>query len=129
MARDFGFQGQSPFLSLHLFFMLFEPLFYILQRQAVYLSRSAEFAADRFSVDNGYGSHLYTGLIGIHVNNSGNLNPDWLYAWMNFSHPALVERLAAIQKQMEVYATKQNGETEPKDLAETTKLYEKYFES
>lgn len=36
------------------------------------------------------------GLIGVHINNAANVNPDGLYAALKFTHPALVERLAAI---------------------------------
>jgi len=35
-------------------------------------------------------------LIALHVNNAANLNPDTLYAMLKFNHPALVERLHAI---------------------------------
>ena len=37
-------------------------------------------------------------LIGIHINNAANLNPDSLYAALKFTHPALVERLAGIDR-------------------------------
>ena len=40
------------------------------------------------------------GLIGIHINNAANVNPDPLYAALKFTHPALVERLAAIDSYM-----------------------------
>lgn len=42
------------------------------------------------------GEDLCQGLIKIHVNNASNLNPDFLYACVNFSHPVLVERLRAL---------------------------------
>jgi hypothetical protein len=32
------------------------------------------------------------------VNNQANLNPDWLYALFKFDHPALIERLNAIDE-------------------------------
>lgn len=40
-------------------------------------------------------------LIGIHINNAANLNPDSLYAALKFTHPALVERLAGIDRFIE----------------------------
>lgn len=76
--------------------------------------RKIEFAADRFSIENGYGAYLYNGLIAIHVNNSANLNPDWLYALLKFSHPALVERLAAIEAYMRKFVA-EDGSQIPED--------------
>ncbi|KAI8853264.1 peptidase family M48-domain-containing protein [Chytridium lagenaria] len=46
----------------------------------------------------GYASVLASGLIKIHLKNLGNLNPDKYYSSWHYSHPPLVERLAAIQK-------------------------------
>lgn len=59
-----------------------------------------EFAADKFSVEQGYGLYLKDALVAIHVNNQANLNPDSLYATLKFSHPALVERLAGIDSEI-----------------------------
>ena len=39
-------------------------------------------------------------LIAIHVNNSANLNPDWLYSALKYDHPPLLERNAAIDKEI-----------------------------
>jgi hypothetical protein len=47
-------------------------------------------------VEKGYGLALRNSLIALHVNNAANLNPDKLYAMLKFNHPALVERLNAI---------------------------------
>lgn len=60
-------------------------------------SRYNEFAADKFSVDLGYGSALASGLVKISVENLGNLVPDQLYSLYHFSHPPVVERLRAIE--------------------------------
>ena len=80
--------------------MVLEPINEILHFKQVAYTRSIEFAADRYSVDLGYGDSLKSGLVAIHVNNQANLNPDWLYALFNFDHPAMVERLNAIDKRI-----------------------------
>ena len=72
--------------------------------------RYIEFKADKYSVDLGYGMSLRDGLIAIHVNNQANLNPDWLYALFKFDHPALIERLGAIDKIIMDIAKKENPE-------------------
>lgn len=63
-------------------------------------SRSAEFAADRYSISYGYALALRNSLIALHVKNAGNLVPDDLYALCHFSHPGLVERIKAIDEYM-----------------------------
>ena len=40
---------------------------------------------------------LCRALIKLHILNAGNLNPDPLYAAINFSHPQLTERLKALR--------------------------------
>jgi len=115
MATDFGFAEQelgvtyasghtrSVFLSLLLFSMVLKPIDYVLEIFSVYMVRRNEFGADTYSVHQGYGPPLRMGLIGVHVNNAANLNPDPVYAMLKFTHPALVERLAAIDRQMLAY--------------------------
>lgn len=48
-------------------------------------------------------------LIKISVKNAGNLNPDPVYASLNFSHPELTERLSALR-----YVPKKNNDKEEK---------------
>ena len=79
-----------------------------------------EFKADRFSIDQGYGPYLHSGLIAIHVNNAANLNPDWVYALLHYDHPALVERLAAIERYMAAVVEKKTGKA-PDSFADTAK--------
>ena len=58
--------------------------------------RGIEFAADQYSIEQGYAEPLKSALIAIHVENKANLCPDWLYSALKYSHPPLVERNAAI---------------------------------
>ena len=100
IPNSFGFTEESVFLKLLLFFLVLEPINEILQIKQVAFTRSIEFAADKYSVNLGYGESLKSGLVAIHVNNQANLNPDWLFALFTFSHPAMVERLNAIDKRI-----------------------------
>lgn len=73
--------------------------------------RRMEFNADKYSVEKGYGFALRDSLIAIHINNQANLNPDWLYALLKFDHPALIERLQAMDKHITKLVTDKIGET------------------
>ena len=53
------------------------------------LTRSQEFQADAFAKKVDYGSDMQTALTKIYKQNSGNMNPDPLYAALYFSHPTL----------------------------------------
>jgi hypothetical protein len=66
------------------------------------------------------GTELGSGLIKIHVKNASNLNPDPLYAWVNFNHPELVERLRAIDFVGGDYLVN-NEESKEKEDGETKK--------
>lgn len=127
MWRDFGFAKESKFLSLILFFMLIEPIFYVLQVLNTWMTRRIEFQADEFSVEMGYGPYLHQGLISLFINNSGNLNPDWLYAALKYDHPALVERLQGIENYMLKVTKDKNPDSNPTNFSETTELYNKSF--
>ena len=62
------------------------------------LSRKFEYQADNFAKNLGYKKFLKSGLIKINVENLGNMNPDPLYSAWHHSHPTLVERLIALDK-------------------------------
>jgi hypothetical protein len=66
----------------------------------VLLSRRAEFAADRYSIEHGYGVALRNALAGLFVKNAATLVPDPLYAQAHYTHPGLTERLATIEAEM-----------------------------
>jgi len=60
-------------------------------------SRRNEFQADKFAVDLGYASELQRGLLKIHIENLGNMNPDPWFVMYHYTHPTTVERLKAMQ--------------------------------
>ena len=63
-------------------------------------SRRNERQADVFAVKMGHGEALSSGLVKIYEKNSGNMDPDPLYAAVMHTHPTLAERLELIQAEM-----------------------------
>ena len=124
MDKDFGFTDPSVYVKLMLFFVLLEPVNEILHIKQVTFVRSIEFAADKYSVDLGYAKSLKSGLVAIHVNNQANLNPDWLYALFKFDHPALVERLNAIDKHI-IAIAQETSNTD--SIEQALPIYEEKF--
>ena len=59
-------------------------------------SRKHEYEADRFAVDAMDGSQeLTTGLVELSKDNLSNLTPHKWYSFYHYTHPTLVERIAA----------------------------------
>ena len=94
------------FLKLYIFTMILSPVSYVLEHLQIQMIRSAEYAADRYSVEQGYGPHLKAGLIKLFKKNMGALTTDRLYAFLKHSHPHLEIRLEAIDNEMKNYLKK-----------------------
>mmetsp|Transcript_3067 Transcript_3067/g.10205 ORF Transcript_3067/g.10205 Transcript_3067/m.10205 type:complete len:455 (+) Transcript_3067:206-1570(+) len=98
LVRSFGYgETNAVMISLMTYSMLIEPAEQVIQLAMTVRSRANEFQADAFAVAKGRGEELATGLLKMDRENKGDLNPDPLYAWYHFSHPALVERLRALR--------------------------------
>ena len=103
VPKAFGFDMGATsrpvptFISLLMFLsVLWPPVDKAVSLLLTLNSRRAEFQADAFSVDMGRGVKLGSALATIHLENLGNMCPDWAYSQYHFSHPPLVERLQAI---------------------------------
>lgn len=101
LFESFGFDTSENFpvlVGLMLFSYLYAPVSLIVSLLLNVLSRKNEYQADKFAADRGYGKLLGHGLTKISKTNlsGASLNPDWLYSLFNFSHPSLLERLAAL---------------------------------
>jgi len=97
MIRQFGYgEAQAVMVSLMVFTMLYSPTEQVLRLLMTMLSRRFEYQADAFAVTQGRGEALKNGLLQIHKENKGDLNPDEWYSWYHFSHPPLVERIRAV---------------------------------
>eukprot|EP00744_Colponema_vietnamica_P006444 GILI01009361.1.p1 GENE.GILI01009361.1~~GILI01009361.1.p1 ORF type:complete len:272 (-),score=93.51 GILI01009361.1:240-1055(-) len=93
---SFGFDTRAVLIGLFVFAQIFSPVSYILNICMTFFSRHCEFQADAFAVGLGFSQPLSSGLVKIHTENLGNMNPDPLYSAYHFSHPPLIERLRAI---------------------------------
>jgi len=62
------------------------------------LSRHFEFQADRFAKSLGFAVKLRSALVKLNKDNLGFPLSDWLYSTWHYSHPPLLERLAALDK-------------------------------
>lgn len=64
------------------------------------ISRKNEFEADRYAVTTANGVKLAEALKKLSSDNLGNLLPHPAYVFVNYSHPPLLIRLAAINKEV-----------------------------
>ncbi|MBR5880741.1 MAG: M48 family metalloprotease, partial [Clostridia bacterium] len=64
-------------------------------------SRKAEYRADKQAVAEGYGPAMITALKKLAKENFAHLAPSRLNVVLEYSHPPLSERIAAVEKEME----------------------------
>jgi STE24 endopeptidase len=96
-----GFSGagvkQSFQLGILAFGMLYSPLSFILGILLNMLSRANEYQADRYAGVNYNPDSLQEALKKLSVNNLSNLRPHPAYVFFYYSHPSLLQRLAALE--------------------------------
>ena len=95
----FGFEGVNYGFALVLImsveFALISPLFGLLANT---VSRRAEYRADAQAVKEGYGDALIAALKKLNRQNFANLAPSPLLVKLEYSHPSLSQRVAAIER-------------------------------
>ena len=64
-------------------------------------SRKAEYRADRQAVQEGYGEALVEALKKLSRDNFSHLSPDPMLVVLEYSHPPLSQRIAAIEKELQ----------------------------
>ena len=97
----FGFTGLNygfAFILLSAFASFLSPLLGLLSGR---LQRKAEYAADGFAAENGYGNELISSLKKLARNSFDCLSPHPLVVRLTYSHPTVSQRIAAIEKSME----------------------------
>eukprot|EP00743_Colponemidia_sp_Colp-15_P000491 GILK01000555.1.p1 GENE.GILK01000555.1~~GILK01000555.1.p1 ORF type:complete len:169 (-),score=28.05 GILK01000555.1:160-666(-) len=100
LYTSFGFDATTSYsviIGLIVFSQILSPVNYILGLVLTHVSRVFEFQADAFAVSLGYSKQLQSGLVKIHTENLGNMNPDPWYSAYHFSHPPLVERIRGLK--------------------------------
>ena len=104
LVSDFGVggvvgSGSGCFvMTLLLFTKLYAPVEAVLELAMVWVSRKFEFQADAYAVRAGRSKHLIEALKKIQKDNLGEMDPDWLYSAVKYTHPPVFERVAAINK-------------------------------
>jgi STE24 endopeptidase len=69
---------------------------------AMMISRRNEYAADRYAAaTSGSGQALAEALQKLSVHHLSNLSPHPFYVFLNYSHPPVLKRIAALQRQAE----------------------------
>ncbi|PSS26311.1 CAAX prenyl protease [Actinidia chinensis var. chinensis] len=98
LFQSFGFDTQPVLIGLIIFQHTVIPLQHLVNFGLNLVSRSFEFQADAFAKKLGYGLPLRAGLVKLQEENLSAMNTDPWYSTYHYSHPPLVERLAAIDE-------------------------------
>jgi STE24 endopeptidase len=88
----------SVYAGLVFFALLYAPLDFFLGLVMQRISRRHEYAADRFAVATTGGTRpMVEALKKLSVHNLSNLSPHPLYVFLNYSHPPVLQRIAALE--------------------------------
>ncbi|XP_073001231.1 CAAX prenyl protease 1 homolog [Typha latifolia] len=98
LFQSFGFGSQPVIIGLYIFQHTIMPLHKLLSFLLNLVSRAFEFQADAFAKKLGYREALQAGLVNLQVENLSAMNTDPWYSAYHYSHPPLVERLAALEE-------------------------------
>ncbi|XP_006339615.1 CAAX prenyl protease 1 homolog [Solanum tuberosum] len=98
LFQSFGFDTQPVLIGLIIFQHTVIPLQHLVSFGLNLVSRAFEFQADAFAKKLGYAAPLRAGLVKLQEENLSAMNTDHWYSAYHYSHPPLVERLAAIDE-------------------------------
>ncbi|MEZ5082547.1 MAG: M48 family metallopeptidase [Bacteroidales bacterium] len=98
LSQALGANEGSFHLGILAFGLLYSPLSLILGLFMNMLSRKNEFEADRYAGENYEPKSLQLALKKLSVNHLSNLRPHPAYVFFYYSHPPLLQRLAALDK-------------------------------
>ncbi|KAJ4956960.1 hypothetical protein NE237_013743 [Protea cynaroides] len=98
LFQSFGFDTQPVLIGLILFQHTIIPLQHLISFGFNHVSRAFEFQADAFAQKLGYKEALRAGLVKLQEENLSSMNTDPWYSAYHYSHPPLVERLAALDE-------------------------------
>ena len=93
-----GTGGASLILGLIAFSLLYGPISELLAVGQNILSRHNEYQADAFAAHYGYGKALISGLKTISAKALSNMTPHPIVVFWSYSHPPLLQRMKALQK-------------------------------
>ena len=95
----FRMEQISVYAGLVFFSILYSPIELVLSIAMNVVSRKHEYEADAFSADTiGSSEPLVNGLKTLSVSNLGNPTPDKLTVFLNYNHPPILQRIAALRQ-------------------------------
>lgn len=98
LFQAFRVDKVSIYGSLVFFTFLFEPISKLLSVVMMVLSRKNEYEADAYAAEvTGRPQDLISGLKKLSKDNLSNLTPHPFYVFLNYSHPPMLKRLAALE--------------------------------
>ncbi|HOY31211.1 MAG TPA: M48 family metallopeptidase [Bacteroidales bacterium] len=97
VAGALGAHDASFHMGILAFGMLYSPISMILGIAGNYFSRRHEYAADQFAAQQSNAEELARGLQKLYVLSLSNLRPHPLTVFITYSHPTLLQRLAALK--------------------------------
>ncbi len=98
LSDAFGVATASVYGSLVFFSFLFEPISKFFSVLMMIRSRKNEFEADAYAAEvTGKPDDLVNGLKKLSKDNLSNLTPHPFYVFLNYSHPPMLDRIAALQ--------------------------------
>jgi len=98
-SQALGAQHMSFHMGLLAFALLYSPISFVLDIFMNLFSRKHEYEADAYANSQGLGRNLVDALIKLSVSSLSNLQPHPLYLFFHYSHPTLLQRKQAIDKQ------------------------------
>ncbi len=98
-SQALGVQHMSFHMGLLAFALLYTPISFVLDIFMNLFSRKHEYQADAYASSQGLGKKLINALIKLSVSSLSNLQPHPLYLFFHYSHPTLLQRKQAIEKQ------------------------------
>lgn len=95
----FQMEGISVYAGIVFFSILYTPIELALSIGLNYMSRRHEYEADAFAAETiASPEPLISGLKNLSVSNLGNLTPHPLTVFLNYSHPPVLQRIAALRQ-------------------------------
>ncbi|MCL2364457.1 MAG: M48 family metallopeptidase [Defluviitaleaceae bacterium] len=98
VAMAFGFAEANVAFGIYVLFILLAPLMVVLGIPSSALSRKYEYEADEFSRELAGADVAISALKTLYRESFGNLTPHPLVVKLEYSHPPLTDRVAAIEK-------------------------------
>ncbi len=98
LSISFGFETANIGFGLILFSVFLSPIDILLDIPLSALSRWAEYRADGYAKEHGYGAAMITALKRLAQENFANLTPHPLMVRMTYSHPPISQRIKALQQ-------------------------------